>query len=120
MSQIVDIEKYVDTVYTNVLARFPSGVLSMTNIFDFVRLCMETAENYKSLSGRHKKELVIRVCHKALEEMILDNVDSDALKVFVDKVVDVLVDNFIDIDLGNLHVNEDCKKRWRKVFPCCS
>lgn len=119
MSKTIDITTYVNHTYNQVLARFTGSVLSMSNIFEFVRLCMEISETHKELSGREKKTLVISICNKAFDDMLLSDTDKDSLKIFVNGVLDTLIDNFVDIDNGNLHINENCKKHFRQLFACC-
>lgn len=118
----MDIEKYAEDLYTKVKDAFPSKEVNIGNVFDLIRLTMEEAEKFTDLEGRQKKELVIRIVHEAIEDFVLDDVDNESIHILVDKFVDVIIDQFCDIDLGHLHINEEKKKKIRaffhKIFPC--
>jgi len=123
MSAVIDenkpeMEQYAEKLLEMVKAQFEDQELNMGNIFIFLRLAMEHADKFKELEGRNKKELVIRIMHEALEDFVLEGDDKEALRIFVDKMVDLVIDNFCDINLGNLHINEDQKKVLRRLFPC--
>lgn len=108
-------------LYDDVKKIFPDEELTLTNMFPFVRLAMETAEKFENLPGKDKKKLVIRAAQKALEDYVLK--DQDELKFFVDVMLDMTIDQLVDIDLGHLAINEDKKHKiktfFKKIF-CCS
>jgi hypothetical protein len=116
-----EMEKLAEQLYKDVNAQFGEGKqLNMFNMFAFVRLAMEIAETFEELPGRDKKKLVIRVCQEALEDHALE--DREDLQFFVDKILDMTIDQFVDIDMGHLHINEAQKHRiktfFKKIFPC--
>lgn len=114
-----DMEKYAKELYDKVKGKFPSEKLTSTNVFDLMRISMEEAEKLKNLEGRQKKELVIRILHEAIKDYVIDDFESAALNMLVDNFVDIIIDTFVDINMGNLKINEDQKKVIRKIFPCC-
>ena len=119
---VMDMEKYAEELYDTVKKNFPSDKIDTVSIFILIRIAMEEVDKFKELKGRQKKELVIRIIHEAIEDYVLDDVENENIKILVDHFVDVIVDNFVDIDFGNLHINEDQKKKikafFKKIFPC--
>ena len=113
------IELYAEKLYDEVKSKFKDNTLNIITIFDLLRLAMEIAESYKDLTGRQKKELVIRIMHEAIEDFVLDDMDNEALNIFVDKMVDVVIDNFVDINWGHLAINKKNKDKFKNCFPCC-
>lgn len=118
----MDMEQYAENLYNTVKENFPDEKIDAVNVFNLIRLAMEEVEKFKELEGRQKKELVIRIVHEAIEDYVLDEVENQNIHILVDHFVDVIVDNFCDIDLGNLHINEENKKKFKaflkKIFPC--
>jgi hypothetical protein len=114
-----DMEKYAKVLYEKVKGKFPSEKVTAGNIFDLMRISMEEAEKFKELEGRAKKELVIRIINEAIKDFVVDEIENESLRLLVDNFMDVLIDTFVDIDFGNLKINEDQKKVIRKLFPCC-
>lgn len=118
----MDLEKYAKDLYERVKETFPDQELKVSNVFDFIRIAMEEAEKFIELDGRQKKELVIRVLHEAFEDYVVDEAESESLRILVDSLVEVVIDQFVDIDLNHLHLNEDQKHRirawFKKACPC--
>lgn len=112
-------EQYAQTLYQKVKAKFPAEKITAGNIFDLIRFSMEEAEKFRELEGRAKKELVMRVIEEAIKDFVVDEIENESLRMLVDNFLDVLIDTIVDIDLGNLKINEDQKKVIRKLFPCC-
>lgn len=119
----IDLKKYSEDLYAKVKANFPDDTLNALNVLLFVRMAMEQAEKFKELEGRQKKEVVIRVMHVAFDDYAMDEQTSAQLKVLVDFFIDQIIDNFVDINLGNLGLNKKQQKKFndffRKITPCC-
>jgi hypothetical protein len=119
-TNIIDIDAYAKKLYDEICEKFQDEELDMTNIFDLVRLCMETVDTYKNITGLQKKQLVLNVVHRALDEWLVNKIDDATLRLFADKGLDILIDNFVDIDLGNLKINKAaCLTAFQKLFACC-
>ena len=119
MQTNIDMEKYAENLYKAVKAKFPGNKVNSSNVFDLVRLSMEEVEKFRSLQGRQKKELVVRIIHEALKDYVIDDMESESLNFLVDNFIDLIIDQFCDINLGHLKINDDQKKTLRKIFPCC-
>tara|TARA_R100001163_G_scaffold65832_1_gene65442 strand:- start:9468 stop:9833 length:366 start_codon:yes stop_codon:yes gene_type:complete len=114
----LDIEKYAETLYNRVKAKFPSDKVTMTNIFDLIRLSMEEAEKFGKLAGKQKKELVLRVVQEAVTDLVVDEDDNKALAILIDNFADLIIDQFVDINFGHLAINVKNNKCFAKLFPC--
>ena len=120
MSTEVDMEKYAEQLYNDVKQQFDSETLTAANTLELMRIAMEVVDTYTNLEGKQKKELVLRVVHQAFDEYVVDEIENEAVKVLVDNIADLLIDHFVDIDLGHLNINHpDCKKRLSRFLPCC-
>ena len=116
------LKEYADTLYIKLKESFPHETVTKSNLFSLIRIAMEEADRMNDLRGSQKKELVIRVVHVALEDYILDDLNSVEINFLVDNFVDLIIDNFVDIDFGNLHINESRKQKirtfFKKLCPC--
>ena len=112
----MDMEQYAEKLYVNLKKSFPDEEINAINVFGLIRLAMEEAERFQELAGRQKKELVIRVIHEAIEDYVLDDIENQNIRILVDHFMDVIIDNFVDIDLNHLKINEENKKKLKKIF----
>ena len=120
MSTEVDMEKYAEQLYDDVKKHFNCDTLTAANTFELMRIAMELVDTYKGLEGKQKKELVIRVLHNAFDDYVVDEIENEAVRILIDNLADIVIDNFVDIDLGHLSINHpDCQARLKKFLPCC-
>lgn len=120
MSNEIDMEAYATKLYNEVKLQFTSDTLTVANTMVLMRVAMEVADTYKEISGKQKKELVLRVLHQAFEDYVVDEIQNEAVKMLIDNLADIMIDNFVDIDLGNLNINHvTIKEKLLKFCPCC-
>lgn len=118
------LKEFAKRVYDKLQEDFFNHYPNITreSLFALVRISMEEAEKFDELEGKQKKELVLRVLQEAIKDHTYDDVQSEEVKFFVDKMADILIDNLVEVDLGNLHINEGQKKKFKNFFkklcPC--
>lgn len=120
----MNIEIYAQSLYIKVRDLFGNKILNVNNVFDFIRISMEEAEKMTELTGRMKKELVIKVFNFSIENLCNDEIDKQNLRILSNNFIDNIINHFCDIDLHHLKINEDKKHRIRaflkSCYPCCN
>jgi hypothetical protein len=83
---------------------------------------MEIVEKFSNLVGYQKKELVVNVVTKVLDE---SDIAGD-FEPLILQMVPVLIDQFVEVDQGKLKINTKLRKRFQtlmrsiwKLFGAC-
>jgi hypothetical protein len=122
MTNILSHSELFDTLYNAFKNNVSQIEHSEENFMDFLIKAMECVEHFSNslkekIHGLEKKELVKDILHKFLHEFDKDSGELhnmlDAIEIFVDKVIDVLV----SAAKGQLHFNEAVKLM---KHTCCA
>lgn len=87
-----------------------------SNIISIVIYLMQIVEGYNDLSGKEKKELVIEVLNKFIDENVDDEKEENELKFLVRITVPPLIDSIISLDKRELKIKTE--KCLSKIFCC--
>lgn len=95
--------------------------LTNENLMIIVTTMMSSVGKYKSLMGWEKKELVILMIIKAIDERVeLDNQVKAVLKITMQTVVPTAIDIMVGISKGKYTFTYLPKiKTWCKKIKCC-
>lgn len=106
-------EKYVDNLY----ATLSESNLSLTkeNITTIVINLMQLVQKYPDLTGIQKKNLVIYVVKKFIEDKT-DKEEEEVLLTFVDIFLPTLIDTLVSIDKKEIVIK--LKKTFSSCFSC--
>ena len=111
-------ESLVDKVYDAVKMQFTHKITPMT-VMTFIQTAMEAAEKIRGASGNQKKQVVLKVVERFIEE-----IDDEGTRASVQMALDMLGPSAIDfavkaangqVDFG--HVVAEAKKCC-SIFPC--
>lgn len=113
-------KEIADELTNSLNAILQSNRLSPENLIYIVTNLMNIAGRYKILKGREKKELVIILINKAIDESQLkDNVKS-TLKIMLQNIVPNAIDVIVDVSKGKYKFKYLPKiARWFKNCKCC-
>jgi hypothetical protein len=101
----------MDKCYGQLDKLFSGGRLGVHNWMILVTTAMNMVEELKDLKGYEKKDLVIALCKKLIE----NNIDYEEDKKAYRYLLDTMIPNFIDI----LFEDFNFRKLKRKYFWCC-
>ena len=87
------------------------------NIISLVTLLMKTADKYTDIKGIQKKELVLAVTRKVVEETVPEEDRANVLYI-VDGALPTIIDTIVAIDKGQLAIK--IKKGFKAWCGCCS
>ena len=87
-----------------------------TTIVSIIIELMQFVENYKDLSGKEKKDLVLYV----LDLFIIDNMteeEANKIKLFIQATLPSLIDTIVSIDKKELQIK--ASRSFKKILSCC-
>ena len=94
----------VDLVYDKIKSMISNRKVTVSNIVTIVTLCMQIVQQYPSLEGAEKKEVVKQVVYRIVEETNLSEEDKLSLKVFLDATLDKTIDFVIKVANGEIDI----------------
>jgi hypothetical protein len=90
------------------------GELKTSNVIIIMMRCMEVVEKYKTLNGIEKRDLVLRIMIKLVEDFENDQDEKEALRLLIKTMGPSMVDSLILASKGKFQINlKKCK------FKCC-
>jgi len=110
---IIVVEKLVDDA-SNIIG---NGVISHSNIITILLRFMQTVEKYKDMDGDQKKNLVLYVLNRYIEENVNNDTKATELKLLVNLTLPTLIDTFIAIDRKKIIIKT--KNFFKNKFKCC-
>lgn len=114
---ILDIKtQKIDKLYNELIKIMKLNTISHSNIIEICILLMKSVENYKGLVGEEKKEMVIYVIKKFINNTTYIDDKSSLLHV-IDITLPILIDTVIGLDKNEIKIAME--KTIKKCFPCC-
>lgn len=105
---------HIQVIYT--------GKLTPTTIIIVMSELIQLTENYKTLTGQQKKNMVINVIKKLINEELEKYTQEDqaALMLIINTTLPAMIDTTIDAINGLMKFTKDkSKNRWFSKFLCC-
>lgn len=91
--------------------------LNFGNFIAFIVTTMELVETYKTLNGLQKKQLVLFVCDRVVEESEYPEDLKDNIQTVIKNIGPNIIDALIIASKGKLILN--AKKQCMKSFKSC-
>lgn len=88
--------------------------LKTSNIIMIMMRTMEVVEKYKYLNGTEKRELVMRIMIKLVEDLEKDEENEEALKLMINVMGPNLIDSVILASKGKFEINPK-----KCTISCC-
>ena len=110
-----------DVLYNQVKGAFKNGV-TVANAINIITYTMAAVERTKNMSGPEKKEAVVFVITRLVDEIPVEQEDKAAIQSAVRLLLPGLVDSIASAAKGQLDINKIAQQTgncWRSCFPCC-
>lgn len=110
-----------EQVYDQVRRTF-GGRVTAANVVLLVTLAMTAAEKAAAASGPQKKDLVLAVVNRLVDELAGAD-DRDSIKLAVGLLAPGIIDGVVAAAKGQLDLGGLVRRAgagWRRAFPCCS
>jgi len=91
--------------------------LTSDNIISVVVLLMQSIEIYNKLNGTEKKNIIIQVLKRFLDDKIENTEEANHISVLVKETVPHLIDTLIAVNKKKLVIKNN--KTFSKIYSCC-
>ena len=115
MSTQLDNKEPFSRLYDEMEAIIGKREVNAGNIMSLVTLLMKTADKYTDVKGIQKKELVLAVTKKVVEETVPETERENVLYI-VNGTLPAIIDTIVAIDKGQLAIKV---KKGLKAWCCC-
>jgi len=115
-----NIDEYLDEVYSIVINSVGRKRVNVSDLIHLTQLAMESVEKYRDLSGPQKKNLVIRVIVKIIDDSDLIPAEYEQVALeFTETFLPVVIDGFVGafnrvINLRKHGANGGCTSCFKK------
>lgn len=110
-----NINEVVDGIYENVLGMVEAKDVKAANIISIAALTMKLVEQVPGLTGQQKKDIVIEVIKKLIDETPLSDEEVAAVNLVVDVTLPIVIDTIVSASRGELNLNE----HLNSMKKCC-
>jgi hypothetical protein len=116
----LDISSLVDDVYNNVKNIIRHKEITLSNLVSIGSIIMQIVEEYPALAGYQKKQLVLSVAHRLVDEFEMDQATKEVIKVAIDTTLSKTIDFIIKASRGEIEViNNIIAKIEQGCAKCC-
>ena len=98
-------QKNADAVYNAVKTAIGTGRVTVASVMIMITTAMVEVEKFTALTGPQKKQLVIHVVDRLIEEIPATQEDKAAIKSAVDLFMPCVVDTVIAVSKSQLAIN---------------
>lgn len=109
-------DSYIDKLYTEIMSVIEKNKIEITDIVGITINMMQIVDKYKNINGVQKKNLILYILGKLIDDKIDDEQLVNNLKLIVNMTMPFVIDTFISIDKRQLVIK--MKKRCSK-YICC-
>ena len=96
------------------------GGLTLYNIARITIQAMRLAQQFSTLKGAQKKDLVVFVIAKYVQEKVSDEQMARDLSLFIEMTLPSVIDSFIELNNGETRIKvKNCLTKFFKKCGCC-
>tara|TARA_B100001175_G_C19479774_1_gene626427 strand:+ start:1241 stop:1579 length:339 start_codon:yes stop_codon:yes gene_type:complete len=107
----------VSRLYDEIETMINGKKVDASSIISIATLLMKTVETYSDVKGIQKKEIVLAVLRKVVEEKISSPEERANVLFLVEQTVPPVIDALVAVDKGQLKIK--IQKGCKSLFPCC-
>ena len=107
----------VARLYDEVESIISNKKIDAGSMISVVTLLMKTVDKYTDVNGIQKKEVVLAVLRKIIEETVKDESERQNILYLADQAVPAVIDTIVSIDKGQLKIK--IEKGCKKLTSCC-
>ena len=109
-------DSYIDKLYIEIMNVIEKNNIEITDIVGVTINMMKIVDKYKNINGVQKKNLILHILGKLIDDKIEDEQLVNNLKFIINMTMPFVIDTFISIDKRELIIK--MKKRCSK-YKCC-
>jgi hypothetical protein len=96
------------------------GGLTLYNIARITIQVMRLAQQFSTLKGAQKKDLVVFVIAKYVQEKVSDEQMARDLSLFIEMTLPSVIDSFVELNNGETRIKvRNCLTKFFKKCGCC-
>jgi len=107
----------VSRLYDEIETLIEGKKIDAGSIISIATLLMKTVEKYSDVNGIQKKEIVLAVLRKIVQEKISDPDERANVLFLVEQTVPPVIDALVAVDKGQLKIK--IQKGCKSLFSCC-
>ena len=107
----------VSRLYDEIESMIDGKKIDAASIISIATLLMMTVEKYSDVKGIQKKEIVLAVLRKVVEEKIDDADERSSVLFLIEQTVPPVIDALVAVDKGQLKIK--IQKGCKSIFSCC-
>ena len=107
----------VSRLYDEIETMIKGKKVDAASIVSIATLLMKTVEKYSDVQGIQKKEIVLAVLRKVVDEGVEDPTEKSNVLFLVEQTVPPVIDALVAVDKGQLKIK--IQKGCKSVFSCC-
>ena len=107
----------VSRLYDEIETMIYGKKIDAASIISIATLLMKTVEKYSDVKGIQKKEIVLAVLRKVVEEKINDADERSSVLFLIEHTVPPVIDALVAVDKGQLKIK--IQKGCKSIFSCC-
>ena len=107
----------VSRLYDEIETMINGKKIDAASIISIATLLMKTVEKYSDVKGIQKKEIVLAVLRKVVEEKIDDADERSSVLFLIEQTVPPVIDALVAVDKGQLKIK--IQKGCKSIFSCC-
>jgi hypothetical protein len=115
---MTDLASRFNTIYDKLKAIIHEKEVSASNIMSIVASAMRIVDSFGDLSGPQKKEIVIGLIKKIVDDLPLKVGDKDSIQAFIDFTLPTVIDNIISATKGKFF--NMAKDKIKSSWNCCA
>ena len=118
----VEVSEYPKSKLYNELCSIvdEQGGLTLYNIARITIQVMRLAQQFSTLKGAQKKDLVVFVIAKYVQEKVSDEQMARDLSLFIEMTLPSVIDSFIELNNGETRIKvKNCLTKFFKKCGCC-
>ena len=118
----VEVSEYPKSKLYNELCSIveEQGGLTLYNIARITIQVMRLAQQFSTLKGAQKKDLVVFVIAKYVQEKVSDEQMARDLSLFIEMTLPSVIDSFVELNNGETRIKvKNCLTKVFKKCGCC-
>lgn len=121
LTKITETNIVINNLYNEINQLMDGEIINLNNGITFGVNLMQLVEKYKTFTGQEKKQIVIDVINKIIEEQVDDENTERDLITFANTVLPTTIDTIISIDKKEIIINTKkfFKNFFNKLCSCC-
>lgn len=107
-------------IYEKLRKMISTKHVTINNVISIVGIAMQLVQQYPTLQGAQKKQIVKNVIYRLIDEIPMSEIDKMAVKAFLNSTLDKTIDYIISIANGEIDLLGEIEKVVDKCSVLCA